>query len=311
MAYPFAAVIRHASPSFGSALASEVATGTAVSWSMGRRDAPTAAAASAPGRRARRAGRRALPAVLCAALVAVALHAPVALHGQAAADSARTFEGSASLGFAQISGNASATTLNVADKIKYAVRGWAVEQDLVFFYGKSEGTVNANFWSGGVRGERALTPRLGVFVGTRFDRNQLQGISSRFEEGIGLSYTMLDRPRDRFTVAAGASMFQQRLGPGTTSAFKRNFPAARVGADYKHLFSKIAFFQQTAEYLPNLGDTEVYFVNTESSLVAPLTTKLGIKLGYVVRFSAAPPVKNGIRLEKTDTFLSSGLTYSF
>jgi putative salt-induced outer membrane protein len=106
-------------------------------------------------------------------------------------------------------------------------------------------------------------------------------------------------------------MFQQRLAPGTRSEFKRNFPAARLGADYKHLFSKIAFFQQTAEYLPNLSDTEVYFVNTESALVAPLTTKLGLKLGYVVRFNSEPPVKNGTRLGKTDTFLSSGLTYSF
>jgi putative salt-induced outer membrane protein len=246
-----------------------------------------------------------------AALVPVALYAPVALHAQAAADTTRNFAGSASLGFAQVSGNASARTINVADKVRYALSGWAVAQDLVFFYGEAEGQVNANFWSGGLRGERALTSRLGAFVGTRFDRNELQGIASRFEEGAGLSYKVLDLPRDKFTVAAGASMFQQRLAEGTTSEFKRSFPAARVGADFLHHFSKIAFFQQTAEYLPNLSDTEVYFVNTESALVAPLTASLGLKVGYVVRFNAAPPVKDGVRLGKTDTFLSSGVTYSF
>ena len=244
------------------------------------------------------------------ALMLAAL-APVAARAQAPADTARTFEGSASLGFSQITGNASARSINVADKIKYAVRGWGLAQDLVFFYGEAEDEVNANFWSGGVRGERALTPRLAAFVATRFDRNELQGIASRFEEGAGLSYKVLDLVRDKLTATAGASLLQQRLASGTTSAFKRNFPAARLGADYKHLFSKLAFFQQTAEYLPNLSDTEVYFVNTESSLVAPLTASLGIKVGYVVRFNAAPPVKNGIRLRKTDTFLSSGLTYSF
>jgi putative salt-induced outer membrane protein len=237
--------------------------------------------------------------------------APAALHAQAAADTAKTFEGSASLGFAQITGNASATTINVADKLKYTFRGWGLAQDLVFFYGEAEDRVNANFWSGGVRGERDLTPRLAAFVATRFDRNVLQGIASRFEEGAGLSYEVLDRPQDKLTVAAGGSLFQQRLAPGTSSAFKRSFPAARVGADYKHLFSKIAFFQQTAEYLPNLSDTEVYFVNTESALVAPLTASLGLKVGYVVRFNAAPPVRAGRQLRKTDTFLSSGLTYSF
>jgi putative salt-induced outer membrane protein len=250
-------------------------------------------------------------ALVSAALVPLVLHAPSALHAQAATDSTRSFEGSASLGFAQISGNASARTINVADRIRYALGGWAVGQDLVFFYGEADGAVNANFWSGGVRGERDLTRRLAAFVGTRFDRNELQGIASRFEEGAGLSYKVLDRPRDRFTVAAGASMFQQRLAEGTTSEFKRNFPAARVGADYRHGFSTIAFFQQTAEYLPNLSDTEVYFVNAESALVAPLSTKLGLKVGYVVRFNSVPPVKEGRRLERTDTFLSSGVTYSF
>jgi putative salt-induced outer membrane protein len=250
-------------------------------------------------------------ALVSAALLSLAVHAPVALHAQAAPDTARKFQGSASLGFAQVSGNASARTINVADKIKYAFRGWGVAQDLVFFYGEAEGEVNANFWSGGVRGERDLTRRLAAFVATRFDRNELQGITSRFEEGAGLAYKMLELPRDKFTLSAGASMFQQRLAEGTTSEFKRNFPAARVGADYKHLFSELAFFQQTAEYLPNLSDTEVWFVNTESALVAPLRTNLGLKVGYVVRFNAAPPVKDGVRLEKTDTFLSSGVTYSF
>lgn len=248
---------------------------------------------------------------IATAAVAVALHAPVALHAQAAADTTRAFQGSASLGFAQIGGNASAMTINAADKIRYALGEWALAQDLVFFYGEAEDEVNANFWSGGVRGERALTRRLDAFVGVRFDRNELQGISSRFEEGVGLAYEVLDLPRDKFSLAAGASLFQQRLAAGTTSEFERTFPAARVGADYKHLFSEIAFFQQTAEYLPNLKDTEVYFVNTESSLVAPLTEQLGIKVGYVVRFNAAPPVKDGVRLGKTDTFLSSALTYSF
>ena len=114
------------------------------------------------------------------ALMIVAL-APVVVHAQAATDTAKTFEGSASLGFAQITGNASARTINVADKIKYALRGWALVQDLVFFYGEAENEVNANFWSGGLRGERELTSRLGAFVATRFDRNERQGIISRFE----------------------------------------------------------------------------------------------------------------------------------
>ena len=49
-------------------------------------------------------------------------------------------------------------------------------------------------------------------------------------------------------------------------------PAAHLGADDEHSFGEIAFLQQTADHLPNPSDTDVYFVNAERSLVAPLTT---------------------------------------
>ncbi len=241
----------------------------------------------------------------CCAMAAASLGA------QSAPVSPKTFEGSASLGFSQTSGNANATTTNVANKLKYSVKGWAVAQDLLFFYGEADNKVNANFWNGGLRGERKIVPRVGAFVITRFDRNELQGISSRYEEGAGIDVLAVDSPNNKLNLTAGASMFQQTLTPGSSSAFKGNYPAARLGADFKHKFSDKAFFQQTAEFLPNLSDTKAYLMNTESALVAPLIENLGLKVGYVVRYNAQPPVRNNLALKKTDTFFSSGITYSF
>lgn len=246
-------------------------------------------------------------ALVCSALTGVASTAAA----QAPAPAPKAVEGSLSLGFSQTSGNADATTTNVTNKLKYTFDGWSVAQDLVFFYGEANNKVNANFWNGGLRAERRLMPRLGMFFATRFDRNVLQGISSRFEEGFGLDIKVVDAKRDHFNVALGGSAFQQSLTPGTVSSFKGNYPAARAAGDYKHNFSDLAFFQQTAEYLPNLSDTKSYLINTESALVAPLMKTLGIKVGYVVRYNAAPPTRDNITLKKTDTYLSSGITYSF
>ena len=223
----------------------------------------------------------------------------------------KTFEGSASLGFSQTSGNANATTTNITNKLKYTMKGWAIAQDVVFFYGEAENKVNANFWNGGFRGERRLMERIGTFVATRFDRNVLQGISSRFEEGVGVDITAFQTPNNKLNVSLGGSMFQQTLTPGSTSTFKRTFPAARAGVDYKHKFSELAFVQQLAEYLPNLSDTNSYLFNTETALVAPLIKDLGVKVGYVVRYNSQPPVRNNVTLKTTDTYFSSGITYSF
>lgn len=68
---------------------------------------------------------------------------------------------------------------------------------------------------------RRFTPRLGAFVVTRFDRNVLQGIASRVEEGLGLDYRVVDTPRDRLVFALGASAFQQELTPGSVSTPRR------------------------------------------------------------------------------------------
>lgn len=223
----------------------------------------------------------------------------------------KNLEVSGTAGFAQTNGNANALSTNFGNKLKYSLKGWILNEDLSFFYGEANDKVNANFWNGGLRAERTLTPRIGLFVATRFDRNVLQGIASRFEEGVGVDAKLITEKRDQLSLQVGASMFQQSLTPGSTASIKRNYPAARVGLDYKHLFSELAFVQQTAEVLPNLSDSESYLVNTETSLVAPLSKRLAVKVGYVIRYNSTPPVRAGIALKNTDTFFSSGLTFSY
>ena len=191
------------------------------------------------------------------------------------------------------------------------MKGWAVAQDLAFFYGKANDRVNANFWNGGFRGERRLARRFGMFVATRYDRNALQGISGRFEEGMGMDIKAIDAANNKLNVALGGSAFQQQLSPGTASIFKRNFPAARGAMDYRHRFAETAFFQQSAEYLPSVSETKSYLLNSESSVVAPLVKRLNMKVMYVVRYNSQPPTRNNVPLKTTDTFFSSGLTYSF
>jgi putative salt-induced outer membrane protein len=150
-----------------------------------------------------------------------------------------------------------------------------------------------------------------MFVATRFDRNVLQGIASRFEEGFGLDAKVIATMRDQLNMQFGGSLFQQRLTPGSTVSAKRNFPAARLGRDYQHLFTDLAYLQQTGEYLPNLAECGTYLVNTETSLVAPLSKRLAVKLGYVIRYNSAPPVRNNVPLKTTDTFFSSGIRFSY
>lgn len=245
------------------------------------------------------------------AAVGALLLAPMVLAAQTDTTK-KNYEFSGNIGFSQTAGNADLVTLNGGNKYKYVLNGWTFAQDFTSFYGEANETVNANFWNAGVRGERALTPRIGLFLATRFDRNALQGISRRFEEGFGLSIKAIERPKDMLGLTIGGSVLQTTFAPGINTAnLSRNFPAARLGADYKHLFSKVAYFQQIVELLPNLSNSEALLANTESAIVAPISTNIGLKIGYVIRYNGLPPVQGGRQLKKTDTFLSSGLTFSY
>jgi putative salt-induced outer membrane protein len=245
------------------------------------------------------------------AITGALLIVPVTLSAQTDTTK-KNYEFSGNLGFSQTGGNADLVTLNGGNKYKYVMNGWTIAQDFTSFYGEANETVNANFWNAGVRGERALSPRVGLFLATRFDRNALQGISRRFEEGFGLSIKAVERPKDILGLTVGGSVLQTTFAPGINTAnLSRNFPAARLGADYKHLFSKVAYFQQLVELLPNLSNSEALLANTESAIVAPISTNIGLKIGYVIRYNGLPPVRGGRQLKKTDTFLSSGLTFSY
>ncbi len=86
-----------------------------------------------------------------------------------------------------------------------------------------------------------------------------------------------------------------------------NYPAARVAVSYKHSFSKSAYFQQLAEYLPDLKTSGAYRVNTQSSLVAPISAHIGIKVGYAVQYNSNPPATFGT----TDRLLTTGVQVTF
>lgn len=217
-----------------------------------------------------------------------------------------------SLGFSQTNGNADAMAANVTNKVKYTIAGWSFLQDLAFFYGEANAKVNTNFWNGGVRGERLVADRVSLFLASRYDRNVVQGVENRFQQGFGVTVKALDDRYNKLNVALGGSVFSQQLTAGSVAKVSRAFPAARAALDYRRKLTDLAYVQQSAEYLPAIGDTATsYFVNSESAIVAPLSKSVGLKVGYVIRYNSEPPVRNSIQLRPMDTFFSSGLTLTF
>lgn len=237
--------------------------------------------------------------------------------GLAAQDPVKTTSFTGDIAFVSTAGNTSVTTLNLGDKFvaQTADKRFIFTQALGIVYGRSEGEKNAENYRASVRLDYLVNHAVYVFGLAGWERNVFGGIARRFEETVGLAWRALQLPSDELTLEAGLSLVQQR---NTVSAngLNDNFKAGRAAAAYKRTITKSAFFTQGLEFIPNFDDGTDWRLNSESALVAPLSTRIGLKLGYVIRYDNLPgllpaPNPNLDRLEKTDRFFTAGLTISY
>ncbi|MDF2772918.1 MAG: hypothetical protein K0S86_2413 [Geminicoccaceae bacterium] len=221
----------------------------------------------------------------------------------AAPDTARPLKVTAALAYLDASGNTDVTSLSITERLEWTRPRYLWAQFVNVINGTTDGEESANLFAAGVRGDWKPHGRLSVYTLVNYDRNRFANIGRRFEEGLGLGYAAIDRPKHRLTTELGAQFVQQR----NLDRVSDNFLAGRVAELYRYTFRENAYFEERVEYLPNLETTDDYRVNGEANLVAPLSRRLAIKLGYVVRFDNL--TEPGI--EKTDRFFTTGLQIAF
>lgn len=229
--------------------------------------------------------------------------------GAAAQDAPRSAEFTGDLGFVSVSGNTSVTTLNIGERLIRRLQPWEFTQEFGVVYGKTDGVESSNMWRASLRADYNLGARWALYALTGFDRNKFAGIDARFAYGLGGVARILASDIDQLNVEAGYQYTQQANLDGTDDAFS----SLRGAGSWKHVFSENAHFLQTVEVLPNLEESKDLRVNTESTLVAPLSTHVGLKFSLLVRYDNLPALNEAgtAPLRKTDRIFSSGITISF
>ena len=234
--------------------------------------------------------------------------APVAgVHAQAKAPPPSEFN--ADLGFVSLSGNTSVTTLSLGERWIRRLARWEFRQDLGAVYGKTDGSETSNLWRASVRGDYGLGRSMALYARTAFDRNKFAGVKSRFAEGLGLVSKLAATDIDQLNVEGGFELTQQDNLDGTSDSFA----SLRAASSWKHLFSANAYFLQGVEVLPNLDDSDDYRINSETSVVAPLSSRVAMKASYQLRFDNLPSLNAAgtAPLRKSDRILSTGIQVTF
>ena len=208
------------------------------------------------------------------------------------------------LGYVSTAGNSNVRTLNVAEQVGFNPGQWRFGQSFSIVNSYTNDSETAATIKAGLRADYAVGSRFRLFLLGSYARDRFAGVARRFEEAAGLAYGILTGPTNVLDVEAGAGRTQQTSTADTT----QQFWVSRLAGHYKLNFTSRAFFEQKAELLEDLENTKNYLINTESSVVAPVLSNVGLKLGYVVRYANEPPTAG---VKKTDTIFSAGLQLVF
>src|SRR5262245_52347718 len=97
----------------------------------------------------------------------------------------------ADFGFVSASGNTRLATVNFGDKVTLKARSWTITQLGAYIYGKTNGVASANLLKASLRGDHMFAGRVGLFVGSAFERNRFAGFTSHTDQIAGISAQVL------------------------------------------------------------------------------------------------------------------------
>jgi putative salt-induced outer membrane protein YdiY len=192
----------------------------------------------------------------------------------------------AELSLVTANGNSKATTTSVKSRYEYA---WS-KLTLLELIGEALGASNANSVTAeNYKANEKVTWKL---VGKNYlyekfgwDRDRFAGIQNRWDSSVGLGRLMIDLPHDKLTTELGGGYINEER----KHAPRNDFASGRAYAKYLHQLSETANFTQDAEYIHNFDNRKAYRLNTETALIASMTTHLSLKASFQWKRNAVPP----------------------
>ncbi len=207
-------------------------------------------------------------------------------------------------GYVATSGNSSVQTLNVGFKVSAKLGSWAFNQQFAVVHGKNRGATVTSLWRGSIRADYSLTSTVTTYGSLNYERNIFAGLDSRVSSVGGVSAVAAEDKRNKLVLEGGVSLTAQR-GIGLRGG-DLDFVGGRAATSYVHRVGPKASFTQLVEFLPNFRESEDLRVNSESTLLAPITRQIGLKLSFVIRYDGLP--ETGFMT--TDRLFTSGVQVS-
>lgn len=236
--------------------------------------------------------------------LAACLAAIVLFTAQAAIAEEKPWRNSAEVCFVQTEGNTDVLTLSASNTLAYRfTKNWLSEWRIAAFYGKTNGAKTSERYSTDFRLDYKTAKGPYGYTLTGLARDTFSGTNLRAHFGLGVGRRIEGR-KNILTFESGMNYAREEY----TRDGVKNFFEGRLFARYEHIFNPKTKFSQTAEYLCDLRDMDIFRVNSVTALTTALTDRLSLKVSYEVNYQHAPIPD---WLKSTDKVISAAIVVDF
>ena len=210
------------------------------------------------------------------------------------------WSGSASLGYLGTSGNTNTTSYNTAFKVSYATNKWTHAFDAAANGADETDTVTAESYQADWKSSYDFSEHNYLFGLVAWRKDRFSGVSEQLSESIGYGRRIINTPAHLLNAEIGAGYRSADLSDNTSESGV----IARLGLDYKWIFSETSNFEQNIAVETGSDNT---YIESVSAVRAKLLGDFAIVLSYTVRHNTDVPVGS----EKTDKITAISLELAF
>lgn len=184
-------------------------------------------------------------------------------------------------------------------------------------YGSTTDTVTdvkdttTNNSGGGVKYDYFWRPKTYLFGNGSAKVDHIADLDLRQIYGAGIGYQWKESDKIKWGTEVGLSYVDEDF---TGTADDTDFLAARLASNLAYQISKSAAFEQVAEVLPSLDDSEDVIAKIDNRLKLNITGKWIAQIQYVLDFDGSVPTGSGPGpdgKEETDHRIVLGLGWGF
>lgn len=197
-------------------------------------------------------------------------------------------------------GNTTNRGLAVGITLTKETRSWKHVARGIVDYQEQQGVTSRERYFAGYEGNWKFTRRGFVVLSLSAEQDRFTGFLSRFSQGVGIGYRLVDSEELRIAVDGGPAVRQTRF----TNGIAETSFAGRAALNAKWVISPRLTFSETATYFADDLNSSLLSL---TQLTAKLNGNLSARASFQVNNEANPPPGR----INTDTVTRATLVYSF